>query len=115
MSTRQSTIGRSIPIILGTSRLTFLLSTRQGTSLALRLLDLESCALFTPGGLYGATHQAFTRPASIVAAALLLLEPVIFGALAATAAGHSLTALGGLLSRAFSPSGRGALDDLSMA
>ncbi len=82
---------------------------------ALRSVDLEACGLFIPGGVYGTAKRAFGGPASTVGASLLLVEYLVFGALAAAAAGHSLAALSGLLSRTFSPSTRLALDDVSTA
>src|SRR5262245_30442059 len=35
---------------------------------ALRAVDLESCARFVPGGLYGSVKQAFGPPAAVVGA-----------------------------------------------
>src|SRR5262245_40808155 len=60
---------------------------------ALRAIDLESCALFVPGGLYGSVKQAFGAAAVPPAAAVLLLEYLAFAALAASAAGHTVAAL----------------------
>src|SRR5262245_25795416 len=57
---------------------------------AIRAVDLENCALFLPGGAYGAAGQAFGKRASIVAASALLIDCVVLGAFAASAAGHSL-------------------------
>jgi magnesium transporter len=58
---------------------------------AVRAVDLETCALFLPGGGYGAAGQAFGPRASTVAASTLLLDYLVFGALGASAAGHVLT------------------------
>src|SRR5262245_2615160 len=58
----------------------------------LRAVDLEGCALFLSGGSYGAARQAFGSRASVLAAAMLLTGYVIFGALAASAAGRALFA-----------------------
>jgi magnesium transporter len=58
---------------------------------AVRAVDLETCALFLPGGAYGAAGQAFGRRASIAAASTLLVDYLVFGALGASAAGHMLT------------------------
>src|SRR5512138_273659 len=59
--------------------------------LAIRAVDLESCALFLPGGLYGTAREAFGDRASTLAASTLLVDYAIAGALAASAAGHALT------------------------
>src|SRR5262249_29622313 len=75
---------------------------------AFRAVDLEGCALFVPGGLYGLARQAFGPAASTVAASVLLIDYLAFGALAASAAGHSLAALLGP-----SLSQQVALDDLA--
>jgi magnesium transporter len=58
---------------------------------AVRAVDLETCALFLPGGAYGAASQAFGRRASVAAASALLVDYLVFGALGASAAGHMLT------------------------
>jgi magnesium transporter len=58
---------------------------------AVRAVDLETCALFLPGGGYGAASQAFGPRASTIAASTLLLDYLLFGALGASAAGHALT------------------------
>jgi magnesium transporter len=59
---------------------------------SVRAVDLEGCALFVSGGLYGAARQAFGPRASVLAAAMLLVGSTIFGALAASAAGRALFA-----------------------
>jgi magnesium transporter len=56
-----------------------------------RAVDLETCALFLPGGGYGAVKQAFGSRTSVVAASALLLDYLVFGALGASAAGTVLT------------------------
>src|SRR5437762_1305416 len=61
---------------------------------ALRAVDLESCALFLPGGLYGAVREAFGNQTAKVAASALLVEQLLLGALAASAAGHYVAAIG---------------------
>src|SRR5690349_15110273 len=50
---------------------------------ALRAVNLEGCALFIPGGLYGTVSYAFGRRAAKVAASALLIGYVLAGALAA--------------------------------
>jgi magnesium transporter len=55
-----------------------------------RAVDLEGCALFVSGGLYGAARQAFGPRTSALAAAMLLGGSTIYGALAASAAGRAL-------------------------
>lgn len=57
---------------------------------ALRAADLESCALFIPGGPYGAAKDSLGRKAARVAAAALLVQYLLVGALAAAACGHYL-------------------------
>ena len=81
---------------------------------ALRSVDLESSALFIPGGLYGTATQAYGRATGRLAASALLIETLIFGALTASAAGHSLAALGGFVPRAFGSS-QITVDDVSTA
>jgi magnesium transporter len=82
---------------------------------ALRAVDLENCALFIPGGLYGTARQAFGRPTARLAAAVLIVEQVLFGALAAGAAGHSLVAVLRLLRSLSDIPYQISLDDLSSA
>lgn len=62
--------------------------------LAIRAVDLESCALFIPGGIRGAAGQAFGRTAASTTASALLVEQLLAGALAAAVAGHYLSSLG---------------------
>ena len=64
---------------------------------ALRAVDLESCALFIPGGVYGTAKEAYGARVSRLAAAALLVECLLFGALAASAAGHSLATVAALV------------------
>jgi magnesium transporter len=59
--------------------------------IAVRAVDLESCALFIPGGSYGAARQAFGDRGSTLAASVLLVDYLLFGALTASAAGQALT------------------------
>jgi magnesium transporter len=61
---------------------------------ALRAVDLESCALFLPGGLYGAVREAFGKRTAKLAASALLVEHLVLGALAASVAGHYVAAIG---------------------
>jgi magnesium transporter len=65
--------------------------------LALRAVDLECCALFVPGGLYGTTRQALGERASKLAAAAFLVEYLLLGSIAASVAGHYVAAAGTLL------------------
>jgi hypothetical protein len=58
---------------------------------ALRAIDLEGCALFVAGGLYGTVKRAYGKPAARVAASALLVDHLLFGALAAVVAGQYLT------------------------
>jgi magnesium transporter len=62
--------------------------------LAVRAVDLETCALFIPGGVRSAAGEAFGRPAAGMAASALLVEQLLAGALAASVAGHYVAALG---------------------
>ena len=55
---------------------------------AVRAVDLESCALLIPGGFYSAAQDALGRPAARLAASALLIDRVLFAALAAASAGH---------------------------
>jgi magnesium transporter len=64
---------------------------------ALRALDLEGCALFVPGALYGLAKYALGRRAARVAASTLLVGHVLLVALAASAAGHAVAAAAGFL------------------
>src|SRR5262245_41649239 len=48
---------------------------------ALRTVDLESCALFIPGGVYGTAKQAYGGAVSKIAASALIVEHLVFGAL----------------------------------
>ncbi len=61
--------------------------------IGVRLVDLEGCSLFIPGGLYGKVKDAFGKTPARLAASALLVEHVMFGALAAVVAGQYLTAL----------------------
>ena len=83
--------------------------------MALRAVDIEGAALFIPGGLYGAAKQAFGRRASKAAAAVLVVEHMLFGALAAAAAGRALGAIGAPLRLVVPSLPVTALDDLSTA
>jgi len=64
---------------------------------ALRAVDLESGALFIPGGLYGIAGHGFGKRTATFAASVLLLDYAILGAFAASAAGHSFAALGNFI------------------
>ena len=59
--------------------------------IVLRAIDLESCALFLPGGLYGTVREALGTRAARVAAAAQLVDHLLLGALAAVVAGHYVT------------------------
>jgi magnesium transporter len=62
--------------------------------LVVRAVDLETCALFIPGGMRGAAGEAYGRTLANAAASALLVEHLLAGALAANVAGHYLSALG---------------------
>ncbi len=62
----------------------------------LRAVDMESCALLLPGGLYGASKGAFGPRGRAVVAAALFIEQLCFGGLVASAAGHYAASLVGL-------------------
>src|ERR1700712_2507259 len=53
-----------------------------------RAIDLENCALFIPGGVYGTVKQSLGKSAGKVAASALLVQHFVLGALAAVAVGH---------------------------
>jgi magnesium transporter len=59
----------------------------------LRAADLENCALFIPGGVYGTVKEALGKPVAKVAASALLVQHFVLGALAAVAAGHYVAVL----------------------
>src|SRR5262245_27810759 len=80
-----------------------------------RAVDLENSALFIPGGVYGAAKQALGRPAARFAASTVVVEHLLFGALAASAAGHSLVAVGRLPRTAPSSLQQISLDDAATA
>lgn len=65
--------------------------------LALRAVDLECCALFVPGGVYGTARAALGERASKLAAAAFLVEYLLLGSIAASVAGHYAAAAGTLL------------------
>ena len=81
--------------------------------LALRAVDLEGCALFIPGGLYGSVRSAFGGRAARLAASALFVDYALFAALTAAAAGHAIAALSGLLPAAPLPLRQIAVADLS--
>jgi magnesium transporter len=62
--------------------------------LVLRAIDLESCALFVPGGLYGTVKEALGQRASKLAGSALLVEYLLLGSLAATVTGQYVAAAG---------------------
>src|SRR5262249_29475054 len=80
---------------------------------AVRAIDLESCALFIPGGLYGTAKTAFGRPVARLAASCLVAELLLFGGLTASAAGHSLVTIGTILRVVPASPQQMSLDDLS--
>ncbi|HYT76360.1 MAG TPA: hypothetical protein VEL79_16510, partial [Vicinamibacterales bacterium] len=53
-----------------------------------RAIDVESWALFIPGGIAGRVERAFGRRASVAASAAVLLERLLAGALACEVFGH---------------------------
>ncbi len=66
-------------------------------SLVIRVVDVEMWALFVPGGLSGRVSEAFGPRLSMTAAAVALLERLLFVALAAIVAGrYAVTCLAGL-------------------
>ena len=99
----ERTIGQAAPLFLLAALL---------IGWTLRSADLESSALFIPGGLYGTAMQAYGRTTGRLAASTLLVESLVFGALVASAAGHSLAALAGFIPRAFGSS-QITVDDVS--
>ena len=65
--------------------------------IVIRAVDLESCALFLSGGLYGIVKEALGKPAARLAASALLVEHLLLGAIAASVAGHYVAAVGTVL------------------
>src|SRR6266516_2847807 len=61
-----------------------------GLGFALRAVDLETSALFIPGGVYGTVKQALGKPAAKAAASGLLVQHLMLGALGAVSAGRSI-------------------------
>ena len=61
--------------------------------IGLRAVDLEGCALFVPGGLWGTVKEGLGRPAARLTAAGLLVEHLLLGALSASLAGHYFAAV----------------------
>jgi magnesium transporter len=59
----------------------------------LRAVDLEGCALFVPGGLWGTVKEGLGRPAARLTAAGLLVEHLLLGALSASVFGHYFAAV----------------------
>src|SRR5439155_19528754 len=66
---------------------------------ALRAIDLESCALFIPGGAYGTVKYAFGKGPARLAASAALVEGILFAALAASVAGYATATAIGFLPR----------------
>ena len=64
-----------------------------GLGLLCRRLDVESWALFIPGGLSGRIEQAFGPRMSIAGAAAVLLERLLLAALACAVFGHYAASL----------------------
>ncbi len=60
----------------------------------MRSADLEARALFVRGGLYGSVRETLGNRPAAVAAAALLADRLMLGALAAVVAGHYLVAFG---------------------
>ena len=63
-------------------------------TIAVRSADLEARALFVRGGLYGSVRETLGNRPAAVAAAALLADRLMLGALAAVVAGHYLVAFG---------------------
>jgi magnesium transporter len=63
--------------------------------------------------VYGAAKHAFGRPAARFAAAAVLLECLLFGALAASASGHAIAAVVGFVPHLPASARRIAVDDFS--
>jgi magnesium transporter len=57
-------------------------------SMMMRAADVEARALFIPGGLYGSVRETLGPFAGRVAAAALLVDSLVLGALAAVLVGH---------------------------
>jgi hypothetical protein len=64
-----------------------------GAGIVLRATDLESWALFMPGGLPGRVNEAFGRRQATSAAAAVLVERLFFASLVACVAGHYVVSL----------------------
>ena len=73
-------------------------------SFAVRSADLEARALFVRGGLYGSVRDTLGNRPAAVAAAALLADRLMLGALAAVVAGHYLVAFGRSVAGVTSPS-----------
>jgi magnesium transporter len=61
--------------------------------LAFRAVDIESWALFIPGGLVGRVQDAFGPRGATIAAAAVLVERLLFTALACVVLGHYCSAV----------------------
>src|SRR5262249_9803632 len=57
-------------------------------SVLMRAADIEARALFVPGGLYGGVRETLGSFPARIAAAALLVDRSVLGALAAVVAGH---------------------------
>ena len=77
---------------LGSSAPWFVLIAVLG-GIALRAADIESWALFVPGGLPGRVNEAFGRRPATATAAAVLVERLFFSALVACVAGHYVVSL----------------------
>ncbi|MGH9140687.1 MAG: APC family permease, partial [Vicinamibacterales bacterium] len=62
-------------------------------SIAVRAVDIESRALFVPGGLYGSVRDTLGRAPGRIAAAASIIERLMLGPLAAVVAGNYLSAV----------------------
>ena len=62
-----------------------------------RAADVEACALFVPGGLYGSVRETLGVRAARTSIAALLVDRLVLGALAAVLAGHYAITLARLL------------------
>src|SRR4029077_19584593 len=71
---------------------------------AVRAADLEACALFVRGGLYGSVRETLGERPAVVSASALLVDRLMLGALAAVVAGHYLVAFGRSVAGVTAPS-----------
>ena len=77
-----------------------------------RAIDIESWALFVPGGLIGRSEQAFGRSSTSVATATVLTERLLLVALAAVLCGQYVASFGAVWIAKWSVTGRLTLQEL---